>query len=849
MRSNMNRHTLALGTALALSLSGAALAQTEAAATATTGQISSPSARPFGSPKAPSPKARAKVSNRGIEDVIVTARRVNERLQDVPISIKVFNQKQLSNRNVVTASDLATYTPSLTTNNNFGTLNTTFAIRGFVQDIGTQPSVGTYFADVVAPRGASPNIPAGDGLPPGSFYDLQNVQVLKGPQGTLFGRNTTGGAILLVPQKPTSEYGGYIEASTGNYGERGVQAVLNVPISSNVRLRVDVDHEVRDGYEKNDSGTGPSRFGDIDYLAFRGSLVWDVTPDIENYTIFSYNTSDTNGDIQKLVGCNPSTSFTNILGILACDQLRQEKAKGAGFYTVQNGLPNPETLLHQWQIINTTTWLASDNLTIKNIGSYAQLNEQLSSSLFGTNFDLHNFLPTIFKKGTVIDFAEILPPPGGYSANESTFSEELQAQGRLPTLGLTYQGGFYAELTDPIGTVGSVTPVLLACSKTSVLDCANPIGAGSINDTVGRTRFNDFGVYAQATYSITDQLKLTGGARYTWDTETEGSQLTSLIPTKFSQVPTTDVTRACVDPTSRLPDCNINARESTRAPTWLVDLDYKPFRNLLLYVKDARGYRAGGLQAQLPGFESFQAERVNTYEIGVKESFLGALKGSLDVDGFYNDFGNQQLQVGFLPKPGSVVSQASGVINAGKSSIYGLEVDASIAPFPNFVAAIDYTYLQTDLLRVTQPVTAASNPYFIADQLAAGDPLTLTPRNKLSLSGTYTLPIDSRFGTVSFGAIYTYIGTQVSNFSDQLAVGNPAIVALQKLQARNLLNLNVNWASIAGSNFDLTLFATNVTQDKYYTIVPGLYAGTGFETASLGEPAFYGAKLRYRFGL
>jgi hypothetical protein len=139
-----------------------------------------------------------------------TARRVEERLQDVPISITVFNQQQISNRNIVAPEDLALYTPSLSTNGVTGRENTSYSIRGFTQEINTSPSVAVYFADVVAPRGGS-GVPQGDGAGPGSFYDLQNVQVLKGPQGTLFGRNTTGGAVLLVPQKPTSKFGGYIE--------------------------------------------------------------------------------------------------------------------------------------------------------------------------------------------------------------------------------------------------------------------------------------------------------------------------------------------------------------------------------------------------------------------------------------------------------------------------------------------------------------------------------------------------------------------------------------------------------------------------------------------------------------
>src|SRR5580700_1307913 len=175
-------------------------------------------------------------SGTSLEEIIVTARRTEERLQDVPISITVFTQEQLSKNNVTNAVDLANITPSLSVNNNFGNENASFAIRGFVQDAGTAPSVGTYFADVVAPRGPTEGTQAGDSLGPGSFFDLQNVQVLKGPQGTLFGRNTTGGAILLVPVKPTSKDEGYIEYSFGNYAMNRIQAVVNTPLSDTVRF-------------------------------------------------------------------------------------------------------------------------------------------------------------------------------------------------------------------------------------------------------------------------------------------------------------------------------------------------------------------------------------------------------------------------------------------------------------------------------------------------------------------------------------------------------------------------------------------------------------------------------------
>ncbi len=212
--------------------------------------------------------------NANVGDIVVTARRVEERLQDVPISISVMTQDQLSNRNVVDSADLARYTPSLSANTNFGADNTTFALRGFVQDIGSAPSVGTYFADVVSPRGGFLGFPVGDGAGPGSFFDLQNVQVLKGPQGTLQGRNTTGGAVLLVPQKPTHKFEGYVNGGIGNYGMRDIQGVINVPFGDTFRMRLGIDHMTRDGYLRNTATDALNRNGSSLTTATRILRYW-----------------------------------------------------------------------------------------------------------------------------------------------------------------------------------------------------------------------------------------------------------------------------------------------------------------------------------------------------------------------------------------------------------------------------------------------------------------------------------------------------------------------------------------------------------------------------------------------
>ena len=304
----------------------------------------------------------AQASGEGMGDIIVTARRSEERLQDVPISITVLSQDDISRRNITSTADLGNYVPSLSVNSQFGPEKSSFVIRGFTQAYHTAPTVGVYFADVIAPRALGPTT-SGNGAGVGSMFDLQNVQVLKGPQGTLFGRNTTGGAILLVPTKPTDKLEGYVEGSVGNYDLRRVEAVLNVPLSDTFRMRLGIDRNRRDGYLVNHSGVGPDRFRDTNYFAARLSIVADLTPDLENYTIASYSRTKTNGDVPKLAVCNQAaanqflqtfnTAF--FLPFVSCAQVARQQARGDGLWDVEINNPDPHQQVNPWHAINTNT--------------------------------------------------------------------------------------------------------------------------------------------------------------------------------------------------------------------------------------------------------------------------------------------------------------------------------------------------------------------------------------------------------------------------------------------------------------------------------------------------------------
>jgi iron complex outermembrane recepter protein len=820
-----------------------------------------------------------------LTEIIVTARRTEENLQDVPISIAVFNQQQLENRNVVSAGDLATYVPSLSVNSNYGNDNTAFALRGFTQDTGTAPSVGVFFADVIAPRAASNGLPGGDGAGPGSFFDLENVQILKGPQGTLFGRNTTGGDILLVPKKPTSELSGYIEGGVGNYDDGEVQAVVNIPINDSFRVRAGVVHETREGYLHSNSGVGPKDFDDVDFTAARLSAVIDILPNLENYTIASFSKTDDNGGVGKLVGADPSIVTGSILdGPSAARQLSSQQ--GSGFYDVQQPFDNPESRLQQWQVINTTTWKATDHLTVKNIGSYAQLRDYYNDPIFGTFFytPTNGALPynsppytTAAAPGLPWNFAGSNPLPGSNTAQEKTITEELQVQGDALDQRLTYQGGAYFELELPQQYVGALSPVLAHCpTYANVLNCTGtldtalanelvafgqvPAGtpfipAGSVNETIGRTKYRDYAFYFQDTYKIIDQLKVTTGIRWTRDHEEidDVQETYAYLPYPgLGLLPTIPgVTPKC-SAGGTLPSCLTHPELTSQAPTWLVDFDYTPLDNLLLYAKYTRGYREGTINPTAPlGFNLVQPEKVDTYELGEKFAFHGPVTGTVNAAVFYNDFRNQQIQLGFNGNqlsPTGPGNPFAAPENAGKSRIYGAELDSSIKLFAGARLDLGYTYLNTRIQAVTTPTLPATSPYVVSGAFKVGDQLVLSPRNKASITPSYTLPLPDTIGAVTLAATYTYTGKQLTNYSDR---DEAPLAQFSYLAATKLLNLNLNWNNIMGKPVDLSVFATNVTKVDYYTFCAGLggFAGSsqGFETCAVGAPMMLGARVKIRY--
>lgn len=791
-----------------------------------------------------------------LEEIVVTARRREESLQEVPVSMTVLTQEQMHNANITNASDIATYTPSLHANQRFGSDSTNFAIRGFSQELRTTSSVGVYFAEVVAPRGAN-TTQSGDGAGPGDFFDLESVQVLKGPQGTLFGRNTTGGAVLLTPKKPTQELEGYAEVSMGNYDMGRAQGVINIPVSDSFRVRLGVDHQERDGYLKNISETGPSHFADIGYTSFRASAVWDVTDTLENYTIVKYTDSANNGAPYSVFACNnevdPVTGRAPSLGAFCeADLASREAAGNNGFYDVYNFHPRSKSELEQIQVINTTTWEVNDNITVKNIVSYAEFESRQNFALYGTNWQLPifgmvggNFMPV----GTQGVQFQVVGAPDYPTTDQKTFVEEFQVQGLALNDRLTWQAGLYYEKSKPNGTYGSFNPAQISCDMSTVVlpdpadwRCNDLMAAlarlqnpeagpvGTAFHAPGGVTYENKAVYFQGTYEFTEQWSMTAGVRYT-DDKTKGwtDETVYYFPgvvTGGYYAPIASYTQ------SRRP------KTHSEEPTWLIGVEYKPTSELMLYGKYARGYRQGSVNlASVQAWETHGPEKVDTYEIGAKTSFGGPFPGTFNVAAFYNDFEDQQVQFGYLRDNGV---GSTSILNAGASTLWGIEADANILLSDNLTLTASYAYLDTEVDELVLP----SEPWpegvaiFSGTSTAEGEPLSYTPKNKLVASLSYLLPVDPALGDIIASVTYVY--------TDKMQAVSKHTSALATLPSYELVNLNLNWQGVAGSPVDVALFATNLLDEKYRTYLTGNWL-TGMEAGRTGEPRMYGVRVRYNF--
>jgi len=521
--------------------------------------------------------------------IVVTARRREERLTDVPAALSVVNVEQLKAKGIVNPTDLVHAVPSLQqSSSGFGNATPHFLIRGQRQQlefIQSDQSVGVYVDEIAVPRQHGLN---------GALFDMANVQVLKGPQGTLFGKNQTGGAILFTSQMPKRDFGGYISATIGNYNARRFEGAINVPVTDSLQIRAAGLVNRRDGYMHN--VTDGRNYNDAHSDAWRVSAHWSPgTGTVDNWLIVAGSKQDEIGNMPKsLVGPGGTrlpgnateaatwVSSMNLFSLLSggantvMDQTllnaTQRQAAALGKYEVggvsQFQLANGNNVeIATFNVTNKTEFHLGDNLTLRNIfgyrfmRSYVSANDNgvagvlLTGDVGGTKVSAVN--AGVSAAGSGLPGAVILNANGTNDAGNDVPQSGINcvvANG-IEAMNFTKQ----RQISDEVNLLGKALDDKLDFILGAyyfrehgqvVTNNWTPISLGSRNGVAQNEPANEsHALFGQATFHVTPTVSITGGLRQTWDHRETNAQsvtlLTNYWPWKGTLIPADGVTGTC----------------------------------------------------------------------------------------------------------------------------------------------------------------------------------------------------------------------------------------------------------------------------------------------------------------
>jgi iron complex outermembrane recepter protein len=758
------------------------------------------------------PTAQADTSG-GLEEITVTARRRSENISNVPVAITALDSNSLTEQTVHTDADLQEAVPGLIVRTTAVSTQQNFSLRGQSIDsfTGSSPAVLGYVNDVEQNAGG-----------PFSYFDIASIQVLKGPQGTLFGRNTTGGAVLYTTEKPSDTFGGFVTERVGNLGLTETIGAVDLPFSDKLLLRLAGDIYDRKGYQR-DIATG-EEFGGVQRRNGRATLVWKPVEGLESTTMVEFDRSRGNPIINALYSYYPCGSpgltssaaclYSPLLdstigtpGLWAAYLAAHPGANPLGIpgaLATQKQLgvwgvdsPQPNSLDQQaWSAQNTTSYSVNDDLQFKNIAgisrSYTNFVADQLGIPYGISEDYNNTTGQEGNRTTIRDI-----------------SEEAQVLGKAIDSQLDYVLGFYysndRHLENDNLTYFDLAPILTPAVSPFVFVATSRSEAG----------------YGQGTFDLSkltgvSGLKLTGGFRYTW--ETDGLQ--------YPDVP------------GALLAGGASESKQFSSPSWQVGIDYQITQQLLLYVTQRGSWRSGGFNGYSPSKPTlaqndgneFLPEKTHDVELGAK--FRGDLMGipTLVNVALYNQWITNIQRVIYTFTDGNA-SAFTGNIPAGE--VRGVELEASISPISWLTVGMNGAY--TDAFYTNNLGVA-----YGGGELHYG-PFGDVSRLSGSVFGQVRLPTPQEWGQMSVRADeYAQSYEYFSNLANTITPGT-------KLPGYAILNLRYDWKDIFGSRFTASAFARNTLNRGYYTGGESFGVDFGLNSAAPGEPRTWGGELSYKF--
>ncbi len=729
-------------------------------------------------------QAQEKQSSMMIEEIMVTARRKEERLQDVPVAVTAITGNKISENHITSFAEVQQLAPSLTlVPLNSSSMQFQIGMRGQRQTqsgVTVDPSVGIYFNDVYQGRAVSDT----------ALFDLESVQVLRGPQGTLFGRNTTGGAVAVTTRRPDGKNSGYVKASLETPYAYNLEGAVNVPLGDKAGLRIAAVRNYRQGYTHVVNFPG-YHMDDRDRYAARITLELKPNEKLRSTFIGDYFESNENGTALYPLVYNPNFSIPPLQGLIDALRTQYDAQSSLGWHDVT--LTNDQTKSHNkiYGIQNVTEYEFSDNLKVKNIIAYRKVEARVYADL---------------------DAVELGYLYVDVNAPTKQWSEELQLQGLSFNNRLDWIiGGYFFQ------EKGTDESRSWAFRPAFSVDQTN-------NRFTGKNTARS--VFAHASYELSTSLPshIFGGVRYSSDKREvifrSGRVAGGAFQCLVENAPAT----------LGVPggECAVPADKTYNSTTWNVGVDIKPVEDLMFYGAVSRGFRSGGYNGRAQSaFQQnpFRPEWVTNYEVGMKaQTFLDGVQFALDVAMYYSKYSDIQSNIIVLNN-GAPVSTA---INAGKATIKGIEIETTIVPTDWLRLGGYFSYTDPYYTEFTQLGVDVSNNEF-----------SLVPKTKAGASATARIFNDSEVGSVDWKVNWRYNG------GFELAVFNEPG---DRVKAYNVVDTTVTWENAMASSASVDFYVKNVFNRKYNLGGFDVYGSLGYAGANRGDPRVFGIEVKVPFG-
>ncbi len=732
------------------------------------------------------------------QEIVVTAQFREQNLQDTPIAITAITGEELANKAADSVVEVANTAPNVTLQQGSSAYGTGVAayIRGIGQydtNFALEPGVGMYVDDVY------------HGVLVGSQFDLldlDRVEVLRGPQGTLAGKNSIGGAIKLYSRKPEGTGEGYISATYGSYERIDVRGSFDLGITDNLFMRVSAFSKRRDGHVNrvDFACANPTQAGSLPVI--------DDDNDCILGTLGGIETSGVRAALRAL----PSDNIEiNLIGTL----IRDNSQSPATVQTLSSppadpGLETP----YDSRYVTEGSYNFYGTFTVPQAGYVEEpLTETDSASISGQididladNLKLTSITAYLDLQGNYVLDGDGSPLgialTTGYQPYDQ-FTQELRLNGEFGDGMLEYTvGGFYFESSGFVGGRVYSFPALNHIQN-------DPVDSESKS------------VFAHIIAHPIENMSITGGIRYTDDKKTY------VFSRKDPQTGgTAGPPVGAIDGTS--------GEYSGSSTDYRLGVDYRFSDALLAYASFSTGYKGGGINPRpfTPGqVQSFQPERVNAYELGFKSDFLDR-RVRLNVAGFWNNYSDIILidANGFPGAPGDpdFFPFSAAPFNAGDAEIKGVEAETTIEPVDGLTLSGSVSYLDFEYTRLDANATASG---YTADYVPP-----FTPKWKWSASLAYEFLLDNE-GTIT-PQIY-------ADFRDDIFT-DPDNKAANFIEARTLLNANITYETGNG-DWQFVAGVTNLTDEYYLNNIFETSSINGQGQAVVGRPREFYASVRRNF--